>query len=124
MTEAASGYAILTEDDPNQNYISVKKFYAALAEGSKTITPSHLKMPIYAEEFLTKYYALQVFGRLFWGTPKPINNLTDTILVTRFFQTNNIPTPLWNSCGYVIEFKFITAHIPGKTNTAASICPE
>ena len=38
MTDAsflAAGYAILTEDDPNQKYISVKKSLAPIAYGSK-----------------------------------------------------------------------------------------
>ena len=51
MTDAsftAAGYAILTEDDPNQKYTSVKKSYAPIAYGPKTFTPSQLKMSIYA----------------------------------------------------------------------------
>ena len=39
MTDAsftATGYAILTEDDPNQKYTSVKKSYAPIAYGSNT----------------------------------------------------------------------------------------
>ena len=45
MTDAsftAAGYAILTEDDPNQKYTSVRKSYAPIAYGSKTFTPSHI----------------------------------------------------------------------------------
>ena len=40
MTDAsftAAGYAILTEDDPNQKYTSVKKSYAPIAYGSKIL---------------------------------------------------------------------------------------
>ena len=47
----AAGYAIMTEDDPSQKYTSVKKSYAPIAYGSKTFTPSQLKMSIYAKEF-------------------------------------------------------------------------
>ena len=57
----AAGYAILTEDDPNQKFTSVKKFYAPMPYGSKAFTPSQLKMSIYAKEFLAKYYAFQEF---------------------------------------------------------------
>ena len=48
----AAGYAILTEDDPNQKFTSVKKSYAPIAYGLKTFIPSQLKMSIYAKEFL------------------------------------------------------------------------
>ena len=122
MTDAsftAAGYAILTEDDPNQKYTSVKKSYAPIAYGSKTFTPSQLKMSIYAKEFLAIYYAFKEFGHIFWGTPQPVINLTDNKSVTRFFQTKIIPPPLWNACDFVIQFNFIIAHIPGKNNTAA-----
>ena len=70
MTDAsftAAGYAILTEDDPNQKYSSVNKSYAPIAYGSKTFTPSQLKMSIYAKEFLAIYYAFKEFGHIFWG---------------------------------------------------------
>ena len=73
MTDAsftAAGYAILTEDDPNQKYSSVKKSYAPIAYGSKTFTPSQLKMSIYAKEFLAIYYAFKEFGHIFW---EPLN---------------------------------------------------
>ena len=122
MTDAsftAAGYAILTEDDPNQKFTSVKKSYAPIAYGSKTFTPSLLKMSIYAKEFLAIYYAFKEFAHIFWGTPKPVIILTDNKSVTRFFQTKIIPPPLWNACDFVIQFNFTIAHIPGKNNTAA-----
>ena len=122
MTDAsftAAGYAILTEDDPNQKFTSVKKSYAPITYGSKTFTPSQLKMSIYAKEFLAIYYAFKEFGHIFWGTPKPTTILTDNKSVTRFFQTKIIPPALWNACDYVLQFNFIIAHIPGKNNTAA-----
>ena len=111
MTDAsftAAAYAILTEDDPNQKYTSVEKSYAPIAYGSKTFTPSQLKMSIYAKEFLAIYYAFKEFG-----------HLTDNKSVTRFFQTKIKPPPFWNACDFVIQFNFIIAHNPGKNNTAA-----
>ena len=122
MTDAsftAAGYALLTEDDPNQKFTSVKKSYAPIAYGSKTFIPSQLKMSIYAKEFLAIYYAFKEFGHIFWGTPKPVIILTDNKSVTRFFQTKIKPPPLWNACDFVIQFNFTIAHIPGKNNTAA-----
>ena len=122
MTDAsftAAGYAILTEDDPNQKYTSVRKSYAPIAYGSKTFTPSQLKMSIYAKEFLAIDYAFKEFGHIFWGTPQPMIIFTDNKSVTRFFQTKIIPPPLWNACDFVIQFNFVIAHIPGKNNTVA-----
>ena len=48
----AAGYAVLIEDDPNQKYTSTRKTYAIIAYGSKTYSPSQIKMSIYAKEFL------------------------------------------------------------------------
>ena len=121
MTDAsftAAGYAILTEDDPNQKYISVTKSYEPIAYVSKTFTPSQLKMSIYAKEFLAIFYAFKEFGHTFCGSPQPVIILTDNKLVTRFFQTKIIPPPLWNACDFVNRFNFIIAHIPGKNTTA------
>ena len=122
MTDAcftAAGYAILTEDDPNQKFTSVKKSYAPIAYGSKTFIPSQIKMSIYAKKFLAIYFAFKESGHIFWGTPKPVIILTDNKSVTRFFQTKIIPPPLRNACDFVIQFNFTIAHIPGKNNTAA-----
>ena len=122
MTDAsftAGGYAILTEDDPNQKYTSVKKCYAPIAYGSKTFIASQLKKSIYAKEFLAIYYAFKEFGHKFRGTPKPVIILTDNKSVTMFFQTKIIPPPKWIACDFVIQFNFTIAQIPGKNNTAA-----
>ena len=69
MTDAsftAAGYAILTEDDQNLKYTSVKKSYAQIAYGSKTFNPSQLKISKYATEILAIYYAFKEFGHIFW----------------------------------------------------------
>ena len=97
----------------------LSKSYAPIAYGSKTFTPSQLKMSIYAKEFLAIYYAYKGFGHIFWGTPQPVIILTDNKSVTRFFQTKIIPPTLWNACDFVTQLNFIIGHIPGKNNTAA-----
>ena len=107
MTDAsfqAAGYAVLIEDDPNQKYTSTYKTYAPIAYGSKAYSPSQIKMSIYAKEFLAIYIAFKDFGYIFWGATKPVNIMTVSKPVTRFFQTN---------------FNFTIAHNPGKMNTAA-----
>ena len=120
MTDAsfmAAGYAILTEDYPNQKFTSVRKSFAPIAYGSKTFTSSQLKMSIYAKEFLAIFFAFREFGQIFWGTPKPMTIVTDNISATRFFQTKIIPSAFWNACDHVIQFNFGIAHIPGRNNT-------
>ena len=124
MTDAsfqAAGYAVLIEDDPNQKYTSTRKTYAPIAYGSKTFSPSQIKMPIYAKEFLAIYMAFKEFGHVFWGATKPVIIMTDSKSVTRFFQTKMIPPPLRNACDFVLQFNFTIAHIPGKMNTAADL---
>ena len=61
----AAGNAILTEDDPNQKFTSVKKSYAPIAYEPKTFSHSQLKMSINAMEFLAIYYAFREFGHFF-----------------------------------------------------------
>ena len=122
MTDAsfqAAGYAVLIEDDPNQKYTSTRKTYAPIAYGSKTYSPSQIKMSIYAKEFLAIYMAFKEFGHIFWGATKPVIIMTDSKSVTRFFQTKMILPPLWNACDFVLQFNFTIAHIPGKKNNAA-----
>ena len=116
---SAAGYAVLIEDDPLEKYTSTRKAFAPVAYGSKTFSPTQLKMSIYAKEFLAIFFAFKEFGHIFWGTQKPVIILTDNKSVTRFFQTKIIPPTLWNACDYVIQFNFTIAHIPGKNNTAA-----
>ena len=122
MTDAsfsAAGYAVLIEDDPLEKYTSTRKTFATVAYGSKTFSPTQLKMSIYAKEFLAILFAFKEFGHKFWVTPKPVIILTDNQSVTRLLQTKIIPPTLWNACDYVIQFNFTVAHIPGKNNTAA-----
>ena len=122
MTDAsfgAAGYAVLIEDDPSQNFTSIRKSYAPVAYGSKTFTPAQTKMSIYAKEFLAIYFAFKELGHIFWGAPKPFIILADNKAVIRFFQTKSVPPALWNACDYVIQFNFVIAHIPGAQNTAA-----
>ena len=45
--------------------------------------------------------------------------MTDNKSVTQFLQTEVIPTPFWNACGFVLQFNFSTAHISDKVNASA-----
>ena len=122
MTDASfqvAGYAVLIEDAPNEKYTSTRKTYAPIAYGSKSYSPSQIKMFIYAIEFLAVYMAFKEFGHIIWGATNPVIIMTDSKSVTRFFQTKMIPPPLWNACDFVQQFIFTIAHIPGKMNTAA-----
>ena len=123
MTDAsyqAAGYAVLIADHPNQKYTSTRKTYAPIAYGSKTYSPSQIKMSNYAKEILAIYMAFKEFGHIFCGATKPVIIMTDSKSVTRFFQTKMILPPLWNPCDFVLQFNFTIAHIPGKMNTVAS----
>ena len=122
MTDAsfsAAGYAVLIEDDPLEKYTSTRNAFAPVAYGSKTFSPTQLKMSIYAKEFLAIFFVFKEFGHIFWGIPKPVIILTNNKSVTRSSQTKIIPPTLWNACAYVIQFNITIAHIPGKNNTAA-----
>ena len=122
MTDANfknAGYALMTEEDPEQKITSIKKTYAPVAFGSKTFSPSQLKMSIYAKELLAIYFAFMECSHILWGSSKPTIVLTDNKSVTRFFQTKMIPPSLWNACDFVLQFHFKIAHVPGRMNRAA-----
>ena len=85
MTDAsfsAAGFAVLIEDDPLEKYTSTMKTFAPVANGSKTFSPTQLKMSIYAKEFLAIFFAFKDFRHIFWGTPNPVIILTDNKSVT------------------------------------------
>ena len=109
----------MTEEDPEQKNTSTKTTYAPVAFGSKTFSPSQLKMSVYVKEFLAIYFAFMENSHILWGSSKPTIVLTDNKSVTRFFQTKMIPSSIWNACDCVLQFRFKIAHVPGRMNTAA-----
>ena len=122
MTDASfksAGYALMTEDNPDQRIQSKPKTYAPVVFGSKIFSPAQLKMSIYSKEILPIYMTFLEFAHILWEATKPIIVLTDNKSVTRFFQTKAIPPALWNACDYVLQFDFKIAHFAGSVNTAA-----
>ena len=114
-----AGYALMINDNPDQNNQSKRKTYAPVAFGSKVFSPAQLKMSIYSNEFLAIYMAFLKFAYTLWETTKPTIVLTDNKPVTRFFRTKAIPPSVRNACDYVLQFNFKIAHIAGSVNTAA-----
>ena len=121
MTDASirrASYALMIEDNPDQQVQSKKKTYAHAAFGSKVFSPAQLKMSIYSKKVLAIYMAFLEFAHILWEASKPMIVLTDNKSVTQFFQTKAMPPSLWNTCDYVLKFKFKIAHIAGSANTA------
>ena len=91
MTNAsfqAAGYAVFMEDDPNQKYTSTRKTYAPIAYGSKTYSPSQIKISIHAKQFLAIYTAFEDFGHTFWGAIKPV-------IIMRYLHPYGMPAILY-----------------------------
>ena len=127
MTDASfrsAGYALMIEDNPDQNIQSKRKTYALVACGSKVFSPAQLKMSIYSKDFLAVYMAFLQFAHILCEPSKPTIVLTDNKSVTRFFQTKAIPPSLWNASDYVLQFNFKISHIAGSVNTAADFLSE
>ena len=72
----------------------MRKAFAPVAYGSKTLNPAQLKMSIYAKDLLAIFFAFKELGHIFWGTPKPVIILTDNKSVTGFFSNLNQSTHL------------------------------
>ena len=115
----AAAYAIMIQDDSNQKLQSKRKTYALIAFGSKTYNPTQTKKSIFAEEFRSIFFAFVEFGHLMWGNIFTVIVFTADRSVTPFFQTKMILPALWNSCDYVLQYNFVTAHVAGSMNTAA-----
>ena len=58
---------------------------------NKMLSPSQIKMSIYAKEILAIYFAFMEYSHVLWESTKPVVVLTDNKSVTRFFQTKMIP---------------------------------
>ena len=116
-----AGYAVLTEDDPNQKFTSPRKTYVSAAYGSKTVTPSQNKISSYAKDFSAEKLAINEVGHNFCGTSKLVIILTESKKLTQFFQTKMIPPPLWDACDFVLQFSFAIAQLPVKMNTVADV---
>ena len=124
MTDASfrnAGYALMSEDNPDQKVQSKKKTYAPVAFGSKISSPARMKMSTYSNDFLAIYMAFLEIAHILWETTKPTIVLTDNKSVTRILQTKAIPPSLCNACDYVLQFNFKKAHIAGSVNTAADL---
>ena len=109
MTDASfrsAGYALMIEDNPDQNKQSKQKTYARVAFGSKTSSPAQLKMSIYSNELLAIFMASLEFAHILWVATKPTIVLTDNKSVTRFFRTKAIPPAFWNAYDDVLQFNF------------------
>ena len=61
-----AGYALMIEENADEKLTSVKKTYAPVAFGSKTFWPSHIKMSIYAKEFLAIKFAFMEYSHVLW----------------------------------------------------------
>ena len=116
----AAGYFLLIEDYHDHSLNPNEKTYVPVAFGSHLFSPAHLKHSIFVKEFLSVYFAFEAFEHYIWGvTSNPIINLTDNKSVSRFFQAKRLPTNIWNAVDYVLSFRFLLGHIPGKANAAA-----
>ena len=116
-SQHAAGYALMIEDyTDSQNRKGKKKSYAPVMFGSKTFNPAQMKYSTYTKEFLGLYFAVDSFRHIIWGNPKPTLVLTDNKSLTRFFQAKPMTPSLWNHNDFIVQFDFMIAHIPGKTN--------
>ena len=111
----AAGYAVLTEDDPNQKYTSTRKTYAATAYGSKTYTPSQ---NIYLRKKKFSHFSgFRIIWKYFFDCKQTSDYHGRS--VTQFLQTKRIPPLLWNTFDFVLKFNVTVADIPGKKNNTA-----
>ena len=121
MTDASfrsAGYALIIEDNPEQNYSQSRKRTPLWHLPQRFSPLSNLKCPYFQQNF---WQSIRHFSSLHTSCGKHQSQqfLTDKKSVTRFFRTKATPPALWNACEYVLQFNFKIAHIAGSVNTAA-----
>ena len=118
----AARYVLLNEDYSNDQTGKTHNTYVPVSFGSKIpigITPTYLKLSLYAKEFSAVQFAFNTFEHILIGSSKPVLVLTDNKSLTRFFQAKTCPSSLWMCADHVLTFSFVLGHIPGKANAAA-----
>ena len=109
----STGYVIMIEDDPNQKLRSRIKTYCPL--GRNHLIQHNLKCR-YTQtssfQFILHFLNLDILCVF------PVIVFRDNSSVTRFFQTEITPPPLWNACDYVIQYSFVKGHAAGTMNKA------
>ena len=119
MTDSSfrsAGYALMTEDNPDQKIQSKRNVFAPVAFASTLFSHAQHKTSTYSKEFVAVYLAFLEFAHILWEATIV---LTENKSVTRFLQTKATPSALWNASHYVLQFNFKIAHIAGSVNAAA-----
>ena len=62
----SAGYALMIEDEPDQNVQSKRKLYAPVSFGSKVFSPAQLKMSLWSKEFLAISMVFLTFAHILW----------------------------------------------------------
>ena len=95
MTDASfrsAGYALMTEDIPDQKIQSKRKTCTPVAFGSKKFCPAQVKMCIYSKAFLAFYMAHVEFSHFLSEATEPKIVVTDNKSITRFFPNEGNST--------------------------------
>ena len=66
----SAGYALLIEDNPDQEMQSKRRTYALVAFGSRDFSPAQLKMSIHSKEILVIYMTFLEFAHILWEATK------------------------------------------------------
>ena len=122
MTDASfksAGYALMIEDNLNQNILSTRKTYAPVALESKIFSPAQLKMSFYSKEFLAICMAFLKFAHILWEASQPTIVLTDKPVSHPFLSNKSHPTILVERMQLCVQFNFKIARTAGSVNTAA-----
>ena len=98
----SAGYVLLIEDYKKDQSGNEMKIYMPVSFGSKVFIATHLKLSIYAEEFLMIHFAFDAFTHILWESTKPVLVLTDSRSLTRLFQAETIPSSLWTCVDHVL----------------------
>ena len=85
----SAGYALMIENNPDQNVHWKRKKYAPVAFGSKYFSPVQLKMSMYSKDFLALDMAFLEFAHNLWHATKPTIVLIDNKCVTSFFPNQS-----------------------------------
>ena len=120
MTDASfrnAGYALMTQENPDQDIQSKRKTYTPVAFETKFFP---LKIKNSGFSVTQKVFGNQPctsrFRAHFLRSIKTDDCLNDNKSVTRFVQTKAIHPSLWNECVYALQLNFKVAQTAGTVN--------
>ena len=117
-------YALVIEDNTNQETQSKRKTYAPVAFGSKVFSAAKITLSKYSKSVLALYMAFLEVAYNLWQKNKTNNCLNKSKIHVTFFPDKAIPPIFWSACNNVLQFNFTIAHMAAQSKQQLTFSPD